>query len=148
MQDQLRELQETLFLDIPITKHLGVLVEKYDGRGVILSAPLRSNVNHKETAFAGSLNALVTLAGWSMLWLMLKELEIDGEIVIQDGAISYLLPVTRDFSARCGKPDLEQVERFEQMLRKRGKARLELCAEIWEDDEMAVSFKGRYVVHL
>lgn len=145
MKDRLRELQETFYKDIPITKHLGITVDSYDDERLTLRAPLEENINQKNYAFAGSLNALVTLAGWGLLWLVLKELDITAKIVIQDSVISYLLPVTRDFSARCCKPDLLQIAKFENTLRKRRKARLELSVEIYQGEQVAVSFKGHYV---
>ncbi|MBV9231067.1 MAG: thioesterase domain-containing protein [Chloroflexi bacterium] len=148
MNNLLQDLQETLLTDIPITRHLGIKVDSYDGERLTLTAPLVQNVNHKQTAFAGSLNAVITLAGWGLLWLILKELDITGVIVIQDSATNYLLPVTDDFSAHCYKPDQDQITKLKNMLKNKGKARLELKAEIREGEKIAVSFKGRYVVCL
>jgi len=148
MHDRLQELQETFAREIPITQHLGICIESYDDAGLTLKAPLQQNINHKFTAFAGSLNALLTLAGWGLLWLLLKERDMHAQIVIQESMSSYLRPVTRDFSARCHKPDPTQLARLETTLRKKGKARLELQAEIKEGDIVAVSFSGRYVIFL
>jgi len=104
-------------------------------------------VNHKDTAFAGSLASVATLAGWSYLWLLLRREELPGKIVIQDCSIRYLRPVTRDFRARCVPPAPSAVEGFLTLFRKRGRARLELRAEIREDDQLAVELLGRYVAH-
>ncbi len=143
-----QELQETLYAEIPITYYLGVVVQEYNGSCLTLKAALEKNINHKDTAFAGSLNALVTLVGWGLLWLVLKEQELKANIVIQDSRINYLKPVTKDFSANCHKPNPIQISQFINILRKREKARLELCSEIWEAGELAVAFKGRYVAFL
>jgi len=148
MHNRLHELQETLAREIPITKHLGITVVSYDDEGLTLKAPLRQNINHKSTAFAGSLNALLTLAGWGLLWLLVKERDMQVQIVIQESMSSYLRPVTRDFSAQCHKPDPASIARLETTLRKKRKARLELQSEIREGDMVAVSFRGRYVVFL
>jgi len=148
MHDRLQELQETLAREIPITNHLGISIESYDETGLTLKAPLQQNINHKSTAFAGSLNALLTLAGWGLLWLILKERGLHVQIVIQESMSNYLRPVTRDFSARCHKPDPAYIARLETTLRKKGKARLELQSEIREGDIVAVTFSGRYVIFL
>ncbi len=148
MHDRLQELQETLARDIPITNHLGITVESYNDQGLTLKAPIQQNINHKSTAFAGSLNALLTLAGWGLLWLILKERGLHVQIVIQESMSNYLRPVTRDFSARCHKPDPAYIARLETTLRKKGKARLELQSEIREGDIVAVTFSGRYVIFL
>lgn len=148
MNDRLQELQALLYKEIPITQHLHVTVGAYTGHMLRLDAPLAVNINHAGTAFGGSLSTLVTLAGWSMVWFMLQERGIRGEIVIQDSVCKYLTPVTHDFSAFCYCPDIAQGERFDKMLLLHKKGRLELKAEIMDGDTLAVSFVGRYVVLL
>jgi thioesterase domain-containing protein len=146
MEHLLLDLQETLRREIPITQHLGITVESYDAQRLVLSAPLARNINHKGTAFAGSLNALVTLAGWGQLWLILKERQLHGKIVIQDSTNSYLLPVQSDFRAFCDRPSPAQITRLENTFHKHSRARIELQAEIYNGSELAVSFRGRYVI--
>jgi len=141
-------LQATFDHEIPITREIGIRVAHYNGEQLALTAPIERNINHKATAFAGSLNSVVTLAGWGMIWLLLKELDITATIVIQDSASHYRRPVTRDFTAICARPGIEQVEQFARMLREKGRARLELAATIHEHDVLVMSFQGRYVALL
>jgi thioesterase domain-containing protein len=148
MNEHLQALQQTLAQDIPITQHMSITIESYDDKGLILKAPLAGNTNPKGTAFAGSINALLTLAGWGQIWLILKELDIVGDVVIQNSSINYLRPVTGDFAAICHKPDQDDVAGIEQLLKKKGKARVKLSAEIYQGDVVVVEFKGRYVMHL
>lgn len=142
-----RELQEVLNHEIPLTAAIGITVAGYDGDTLTLAAPLRQNRNHKSTAFAGSLNALVTLAGWGLIWVLLKERDMTATIVIQESLSRYLRPVRADFTARCRKPDEARLSAFETTLRRRGKARLELRVEILDGEHVAMDFTGRYVVH-
>ncbi|MBN9388833.1 MAG: thioesterase domain-containing protein [Chloroflexi bacterium] len=142
------QLEATLHHEIPLTLALGLTVESYDGQTLVLGAPLEPNINHKATAFAGSLNAVVTLSGWGIVWCLLKEAGITAKIVIQDSQVNYLLPVAGDFVAVCSKPDPAQVRRFQNMLLKKGLGRLELTAEIRSNSQPAVTFQGRYVAHL
>ncbi len=148
MKELSEQLQETLHHEIPLTVALGLTVASYDGLALELHAPLTSNINHKATAFAGSLNAVATLSGWGIVWCILKEAGIAAKIVIQDSQINYLLPVAADFAAVCARPESAQVSRFKKMLLKRGLARLELRAEIREGGQPAVTFRGRYVAQL
>ena len=141
----IQALQATLDHEIPITREIGIRVAHYDGEQLALAAPLARNINHKATAFAGSLNSVMTLAGWGMIWILLQELNIAGTIVIQNSASHYKRPVTRDFTATCRKPGPAQVDLFARMLREKGRARLELQATIHEQDLLAMSFEGRYV---
>jgi thioesterase domain-containing protein len=148
MDDLLRDLQHTLNHEIPLTRHLGLRVEQYrDGR-LTLWAPITTNLNHKSTAFAGSLNSVLTLAGWGLVWLLLKEWGLTGTVVIQESSCHYRRPVSNDFTASCQQPSADELARFEAQLRSRGKARIELTVEICQDEQVAVTFRGRYVVHL
>jgi thioesterase domain-containing protein len=144
--DDLRALQAALAAEIPITGAIGLTVAGFDAGALTLTAPLAPNINHKDTAFAGSLNAVLTLAGWSMLWLIARGAGVPAKVVIQDSTIRYLRPVAHDFTAACMLPEQPEIERCLLMLRKKGKARMELGAAIREGGELAVAFSGRYVV--
>jgi thioesterase domain-containing protein len=144
--DDFGALQAALKAEIPITAAIGLQVAGFEAGALKLAAPLAPNVNHKDTAFAGSLNAVLTLAGWSMLWLIAYREAIAAKVVIQDSAIRYLLPVAQDFTAECKLPASANIERLLLILRRKGKARMELTAEIHESGQLAVAFSGRYVV--
>ena len=145
-EDDLRALQDTLTSEIPISAAIGLKVSGSVAGALTLTAPLAPNINHKDTAFAGSLNAVLTLAGWSMLWLIARRAGMPAKVVIQDSTIRYLRPVGHDFAAVCSLPERAEIERCLLMLRKKGKARMELAAEIREAGDLAVTFSGRYVV--
>lgn len=145
MTDALRRLQDVLSVEIPLSRALGLRVVSDNG-GLTLHAPLAPNINHKDTAFAGSLNAVLTLAGWGLLLLLLERAQLHAKVIIQDSQVDYLRPVTADFTAVCAAPAAEAVERFLTTLRRHGRARLALDATISEDGHVAVRFRGRYVV--
>ena len=147
MEAPLQKLQDVLHQEIPLTAAIGIRVSGYREGRLELTAPLAPNVNHKDTAFAGSLTAIATLAGWSLVWLQLYEHDLPGKIVIQDCSVRYLRPVNEDFTAACELPDAAKVLRFVDTYRRRGMARIELRAEIYEAGKLAVEFTGRYVVH-
>jgi thioesterase domain-containing protein len=146
VSERLRRLQQVMHTEIPLTRSIGIQIVAYDGESLALGAPLAQNINDKGSVFSGSLGAVVTLAGWGLLWLLLEEQLLSGAIVIQDSAISYLRPVRRDFVARCRKPALGEIEQFRSALLRRGRARLAVEAGVWENDTALVSFSGRYVV--
>jgi thioesterase domain-containing protein len=144
--DLAHELQKVLHHEIPLSRQMGLSVHQYDGACLALRAPLAPNVNHKATAFAGSLNAAMTLAGWGTAWLVLREHGLHGIIVIQESTTRYLLPVGNDFTATCHMPAAEEIERFLAGLRRRGKARLPLTVDILDGGgRVAVAFTGNYV---
>lgn len=143
--DPLRALRTKLRQSMPITEALGLRVVDREGTGVVLSAPLAPNINHKGTAFAGSLNAAATLAGWGTIWLVLREHGIKSHVVIQDSTVHYFRPVRGDFTARCKGPSTAAVERLVAAVQKKGRGRLELDVMISDEGGDAVKFHGRYV---
>lgn len=148
MSTPLQALQEKLVKEMPVSQLLCITVDTYENGCLTLTAPLQTNTNHTGTAFAGSLNAAVTLAGWGLLWLILDELKMPATIVIQDSSIHYRQPVKCDFRARGYTPDPILLEKMLKTLQKRGKARVGLHAEICQGDDVAVTFHGRYVIQL
>lgn len=146
MTDPLRRLTDTLHAQIPLSAAMGVRAARYDAEGLVLEIPLAPNHNHAATAFAGSLNALTTLAGWGLLWLLLDEAGLAASIVIQDSSIDYLRPVDADLIvARCAPPPPVELERFLSALRRRGLARVALNTTIGPESRPQVRFIGRYV---
>ncbi|MBF8755336.1 YiiD C-terminal domain-containing protein [Pseudomonas guariconensis] len=143
-------LQSVLHSDIPLTREMGMAVIGWEDHCLRLQLPLAPNVNHKSTMFGGSLYCGAVLVGWGWLHLRLRELGIDdGHIVIQEGQISYPLPVTGTAVARCEAPDDKTWERFVAMYQRRGRARLTLDTVVCNvgNDEPAVKFSGQYVLH-
>lgn len=138
-----RQIEELFYDKIPITRALGVMVEEYDGRRLVLTAPLRENVNHLGTAFGGSLNALAVLSGYGLLWLELRDTE--SHIVIRDSSIHYERPVRGDIRAVCARPDEETLEAFRRGLQQKGRARIVLSATIDDGGVTAVRFRGTFV---
>ncbi|MFJ9990667.1 YiiD C-terminal domain-containing protein [Pseudomonas putida] len=143
-------LQAVLHSDIPLTREMGMQVIDWREQCLRLQLPLAPNVNHKSTMFGGSLYCAAVLVGWGWLHLRLRELGIDdGHIVIQEGQISYPLPVTGVAVARCPAPDEKAWERFLTMYQRRGRARLTLETVVSNagSEAAAVRFSGQYVLH-
>ncbi|MBS1246876.1 MAG: thioesterase domain protein, partial [Proteobacteria bacterium] len=102
--EQLKELERTLHAEIPLTRAMGVRVVRADQYGLVLGAALAPNLNHKKTAFGGSLNSLATLACWGLIQLLLRDRGWAITVVIQESSVQFLKPVMRDFEAVCPLP--------------------------------------------
>ena len=139
------ELQRYLYEHIPISRALGVTVRSSEAANVVLSAPLGPNLNHQRSAFGGSLSALAILACWSWLHLRLRVTDFRGQIVIQGNSMEYLHPALSDFTATCRAPGAERWEVFMRTLSQRGRARIELDADVTAAETLVASFRGQYV---
>lgn len=143
-QRELAALAEKLREEIPVSQHLGIVPAEWDGTTLVLTAPLAVNVNHEGTAFAGSVHALATLAGWSAVWLSLRGAGLPARVVIQDSSMAYQRPIAEDFQARCSVP-APGMERLRRALDRHGRGRIALGVEVHGGGPVLARFSGRYV---
>ena len=145
--ETLRELERTLHAEIPLTRAMDVRVVRADQYGLVIGATLAPNLNHKQTAFGGSLNSLATLACWGLIQLLVRDHGRAITVVIQESSVQFLKPVMQDFEAICPPPPAAAFEKFLRMLEHKGRARLELEATIHSNGEIALRFRGRFVAY-
>lgn len=140
-------LQEILYTQIPLTQSIGIKVGEYNNHCLTLTAPLANNINHKHTAFGGSLYSVCVLTGWSLLYLLLDEHNLTGHIVIQESNIRYLKPVNEMIRAQCSFDSEDQKQTFIRTYSRKGKARINLQATVVCNGQTSVVFEGKYVVY-
>ena len=141
------KLNEVLHHEIPLSRDMGIQVVEYDGSCLTLQAPLDKNINHKMTAFGGSLYSIAVLSGWGLLYLLLQEKGLEGHIVIHESQVKYHQPVQGDLIATGCLNKQADLERFTRIYRRSGKARISLRSEIYFGGVLAFEFNGQYVVH-
>lgn len=138
-----QELQAALNRQIPLTLALGLQVEAASPGLVRYSFPLEPNRNHKNTAFGGSLYAAAVLAGWGLLWCVLKDRRVVAEVVIASSGERFLSPVDGPFTAECAAPD-GAFEAALATLRRKGMARAEAESEIGCGGRRCMVFGATY----
>jgi thioesterase domain-containing protein len=139
------ELQRYLHEHIPLSRAMQVAVIGVDPAGVILSAPLAPNINHRETVFGGSASAVATLAAWALVHIRLLNDDLPSRIVIQRNTMNYDQPMSGAFTAQSFLADPEAWPRFTQLLRRRGKARIAVFAHLLFAGQVAGRFEGEFV---
>ncbi len=135
---------------IPLAKAMGVGVEVSDDQSLVLRAPKEQNKNSLNTAFGGSLVSLATLAGYGVVWELMKK---DGEaekaewsIVVKESRAAYRRPVLGDLRAICERPAQAAISEFKDALKRYGKAKLKLRTRVIEGGETAVDVTAAFVV--
>lgn len=131
------EVEAYLHAHIPLSAAMGVQVRALDADGVLLEAPLEPNLNHRATAFGGSLSALAILAGWALVHFRLRQEGHAVRTVIHESSVRYDAPVHGGFEARALTPPEARWRRFAATLARRGKARIRV--------EIELSSEGRAV---
>ncbi|MCG3710467.1 thioesterase domain-containing protein [Aliarcobacter butzleri] len=142
-------LENKLHNEIPLTKFMDLKITKYDEKELITVAPLNKNINDKGTAFGGSLATLTIISGWSICWLISKELEINSEnIVVIKNEHSYRKPVTKELICHTKRPIKDEIENLKNKLLLKKSASIKISSQIIEDDEVCVDFTGYYVIKI
>ena len=143
--DALQALQAKL-LSMPPVQALQVRIAGCEGGRLRLQAPLAANVNDKGTAFGGSLTSLMTVAGWGLVTLQLQLRDLAAEVYVADSAIRYLAPLRDDLLARARLGEGESWDDFFATLAARGRARVQIEAEVpLPDGGAATTLSGRFV---
>ena len=135
---------------IPLAKAMGVSVEVSDARALTLTAPKEQNKNSLNTAFGGSLVSLATLAGYGVVWELMKNekeaAKTEWRIVVKESRAAYRRPVIGDLRAICERPAQAAIAEFKEALSRYGKAKLKLRARVVEEGQTAVDVTAAFVV--
>ena len=83
MTKPISDLQSLILSEIPMARAMDMSLRDYDGAQLTIAAPLAPNINDKGCAFGGSLVSLMTLAGWSVVVLKLKDLGRDCDVYVR-----------------------------------------------------------------
>lgn len=145
----IKELQNKLHNEIPLTKIMEIKIQNYTNQELITTASLGININDKGTAFGGSLSTITIISGWSLCWLISKELGFDSNnIVIIKNETSFRKPVTKDIVCHTKKPSLQEIQILKEKLLTKKSASIRIDSKIIEDGETCVDFVGFYVIKL
>jgi thioesterase domain-containing protein len=139
------KVEQYLHQHIPLSRTMAISVTAIDESGIILSAPLLPNINHRSTAFGGSISAVAILSAWTFVHVRLQILSIPCRIVIQSNSIEYVMPIEEEFQAHCINPPQQNWERFISAVSKRGKGRIILNAKVYSRGVLSAIFQGEYV---
>ena len=140
-----RELEQFLHEHIPLSKAIGVQVQKSCADHVVLSAPLTPNINHHSTVFGGSASAVAILAAWALLHIRLRQAGLQSRLVIQQNTMKYEQPIANKFIASSYVEDLSAWEKFKDMLRRKKRARISIKVTIQCRGEKVGEMNGEFV---
>jgi len=129
---------------IPLTRHLGAAVLEWTGASVRLGAPLAPNLNHRGTAFGGSLSALAILSGWALVHLALRDRGVEARVVIQRSELDFDDPVDGDFEATATLPPAGDWDRFLATLDRHRRARVVISSTLRSAGGVGGAHRGTY----
>ncbi len=142
------ELEEHLRRQIPLSAAMEIAVREAAANSIVLSAPLKPNINHMQTVFGGSAPALAILAAWSLVHVRLADEGFKCAVVIQSNHMDYDRPIAGCFTAVSFLSDGSDWPNFMRTLRRRRLARIEVQSVLRHEDAVAGRFTGRFVAFL
>ncbi|OUS20180.1 hypothetical protein A9R01_18135 ['Osedax' symbiont bacterium Rs2_46_30_T18] len=143
------ELSKVEFLSwlqqkIPLLQHMGIQCLDFDRQTLQLRAALAENINDKGTGFGGSISALATLSGWSLVTLALRQQLGDYDVVIRESQMHYLAPATADLCCVVEMPQAQQWQGFCDRLQQKGRARIALQVNVYSAQVLVFKMDGSY----
>ena len=148
MRSAASDLQAYLHTHIPLSAAMQVSVVSVSPEAVTLAAPLVPNINHRSTAFGGSVSTLAILSAWSLVNLRLKAEGLETRLVIQSNRMDYDAPIEADFTAMATLADAADWPLFMKMLLRRGRARIVVQSVVRCRDVVGGRFEGEFVALL
>jgi thioesterase domain-containing protein len=119
------ELESFVLSTIPLSAAMQLQVTRADvdehGVHVEFFAPLAPNINDKGCAFGGSEASLLTLACWSLLWLLCKHQAIKANIFVHTSRMIYQAPLWGDMRVRANLSH-QAAQEFIARLQEKGKS--------------------------
>jgi thioesterase domain-containing protein len=142
-----QRLAEEFAAHIPMTQAMGVKVEQADAALVRLIAPLAPNINDKGTGFGGSINSVMTLAGWGLVWLALKREQLHADLVIHTQEVTFLQPLKDAIDVRARYIAEDTLAQIQERYQRGRRARADLSIEAVDaHGEPVAVMQARYVV--
>ncbi|HTV85143.1 MAG TPA: YiiD C-terminal domain-containing protein [Dyella sp.] len=131
---------------IPLARAMALTLGDYDGERLCLATPLAPNVNDKGCAFGGSLVSLMTLTGWGLVELALRQRGEDCDVYVGESTVRYLSPVWSDFTAQAQRAQEADWDTFFATLAARGRARIAVdCHVPGEPGRPAATLAAQFV---
>lgn len=142
------DLEAYLHGHIPLSAAMQVAVASVSPETVTLRAPLAPNINHRSTAFGGSVSTLAILSAWSLINLRLNAEALHSRLVIQANRMDYDQPISGDFTATSSLSDASAWPHFTRMLTRKGRARIRATSAVMYEGTVAGRFEGEFVAFL
>jgi thioesterase domain-containing protein len=139
------ELKTFLQKEIPLASFMEVDVSLASKEKVVLTAPLGPSHNHMDTAFGGSIGAVLILSCYAWLFHHLISQGFECHVLIKEGHTDYHHPIKEELKAICLSPVTSDLEKFITTFTRRGLAKIELSSFLETNDGKGATFHGTFV---
>ena len=140
------EFEEFLYHNIPATAFMKFKVLAFENGPARIAASIAENRNLGNSAFGGSISALLITVCWAEVYKLMQTIDPAGEVVIQQSQVDFKLPIFTDFEATALPPDATKTEALVQLYHRFGKARIDMQSSIRIKNQIAAHFQGKFAM--
>ena len=141
-----KQLESLVHQEIPITKALDIRIAELSATSIKVMAPFEANKNIHNTAFAGSIYTVATIAGWSLVSHIAQHHDLQGSVVLAKADIQYKKPINGDIVAHCSVDDPAQLDTFIQSFERKNRARLHLTINVVESGDIKALLNANFAL--
>ena len=134
-----------LLASIAPAEALGIELSGWNGICIELAAPLDRNLNDKGTAFAGSIDSMLDLAGWGALTLALRDAGFGAEVMIVESTTEYTAAARADMIATAAVSS-DEIARITEELVMNGKSRTRLRCRLSANGVECAAMEAQYAI--
>ena len=132
--------------EIPMALAMDLRLGDCDNDTLTVLAPLAPNVNDKGCAFGGSLVSVMTLTGWALVELALRQHGVVCDLFVAESTVHYLAPLWKDFRSEAKLAAEADWVTFFHTLKTRSRARIGVvCMVPGSDGKPAATLSARFV---
>jgi len=132
--------------EIPMAKAMDLRLGDYENGILNVLAPLAPNVNDKGCAFGGSLVSVMTLTGFALVELALRQHGVACDLFVAESTVHYLAPLWKDFRSEAKLAAEADWATFFHTLKTRSRARIGVvCMVPGIDGKPAATLSARFV---
>ena len=143
---QAQQLIQFIRDEIPLAHTMALELAHCDDDSLTLRAPLAPNFNDKGCAFGGSLVSVMTLNGWALVELALRQRGLDCDVFVAESSVRYLAPLWDDFLSEARLAADADWATFFSTLESRGRARIAVdCVVPGDNGAPACTLNARFV---
>lgn len=139
--------EQKLFELIPQTRNLGIQITQIADTELHVRGSYALNKNHLDIVFGGSIAAISITTAWSLLQHKIQQAGLVGNLVIKQQEINFLLPVHSDFECQAFLPLADTWRQFAERYRERGRAKIEVQAQMVCQSSVTSTFRGVFVLY-
>ncbi|MBL4772053.1 MAG: YiiD C-terminal domain-containing protein [Alcanivoracaceae bacterium] len=143
----IKELQNFLHKEIPLTKDMGLELAQFNGKNILIKAPLSNNINDKGSVFGGSSSALMIITAWSLIKLNCEKFQIQADIVVHKNETIWQKAMYQDLFLQATFKLHYDFNKIKSTLAGGRHQRIECLIELQDEDSKIYStMTSKYVI--